>query len=242
VYEYLLAQGIEDGYLAPCEIKQGRVTIDGASLVKTEVIDHKAKRVDTGERAKDGRLAPVAYEDYKRELAQRLTHEAASLAEFRQRWIAPMERQSLMDALVTAHRSPRVIQLVDAKQDFDLFDVLAELGYRAKPRTRIDRSLAFRFKNEAWLDAMPPLARGVILGMAGQVERLASGAVHKTIYMPTIQSFHVCAPEIADQRRIARILRDRLAAAEALTTALKARLADIERLPQRLLAAAFGQA
>jgi type I restriction enzyme S subunit len=77
--------------------------------------------------------------------------------------------------------------------------------------------------------------------MASQnaLRELGSGAVHKTIYMPTIQSFHVCAPDIAEQRRIARTLRERLAAAESITAGLKARLADIERLPQRLLAAAF---
>lgn len=77
--------------------------------------------------------------------------------------------------------------------------------------------------------------------MASQValRELGSGAVHKTIYMPTLHSFHICAPEIAEQRRIAHKLRDRLAATEALTAGLNARLADIERLPQRLLAAAF---
>lgn len=77
--------------------------------------------------------------------------------------------------------------------------------------------------------------------MASQeaIRELGSGAVHKTIYMPTIQSFHVCVPEIDEQRRISRTLRERLVAAEALSTSLKARLADIERLPQRLLAAAF---
>lgn len=77
--------------------------------------------------------------------------------------------------------------------------------------------------------------------MASQeaIRELGSGAVHKTIYMPTIQSFHICAPDIDEQRRIARRLREQLAAAEALAAGLKARLADIERLPQRLLAAAF---
>ena len=73
------------------------------------------------------------------------------------------------------------------------------------------------------------------------LRELGSGAVHKTIYMPTIKSFHICAPEIAEQRRIARTLRDRLSAAESLTAGLRDRLADIERLPQRLLASAFGQ-
>ena len=80
--------------------------------------------------------------------------------------------------------------------------------------------------------------------MASQehLRELGSGAVHKTIYMPTIQSFHVTAPSIEEQRRIARTLRDRLAAAEALATRLRARQAEIECLPQRLLAAAFGEA
>lgn len=70
---------------------------------------------------------------------------------------------------------------------------------------------------------------------------LGSGAVHKTIYMPTLESFHICAPTIEEQRRIARALRQRLAAADALTASLKARLAEIEALPQRLLAEAFGE-
>ena len=62
--------------------------------------------------------------------------------------------------------------MVDAMQDCDLFDVLAALGYGAKARTRIDRHLAFKFKNEDWLDkAMPATAKAVILGLSGQFER-----------------------------------------------------------------------
>ena len=77
--------------------------------------------------------------------------------------------------------------------------------------------------------------------MASQdsLRALGSGAVHKTIYMPTIQSFHHCAPPLAEQRCIACNLRERLAAAEALGTRLRQRQADIAQLPRRLLAAAF---
>ena len=80
--------------------------------------------------------------------------------------------------------------------------------------------------------------------MASQefLRELGSGAVHKTIYMPTIQSFHICAPAIVEQRRIARTLRDQLAAADVLHKRLAERQAEIERLPQRILAAAFGDA
>jgi len=73
------------------------------------------------------------------------------------------------------------------------------------------------------------------------LRELGSGSVIKTIYMQTIESFQICAPEIAEQRRIACTLRERLAAAESITAGLKARLADIDPLPQRLLASAFGQ-
>lgn len=139
---------------------------------------------------RDGRLAPVAYEEYKRDLAERLKHEAVNLAEFRERWITPPERQALMDALVKGHASPKVIQMVDAMQDFDLYDVLAALGYAVKPRTRIDRSFAFRFKNESWLDEMPSSARGVILGIAGQFEKNGTEALeNREIWrVPAVQN------------------------------------------------------
>ena len=79
--------------------------------------------------------------------------------------------------------------------------------------------------------------------MASQdsLRELGSGAVHKTIYMPTIKSFQIFAPGIDEQRRTARMLRDRLAAAEVLTARLRERNDEIQRLPQRLLVAAFDQ-
>jgi type I restriction enzyme, S subunit len=80
--------------------------------------------------------------------------------------------------------------------------------------------------------------------MASQehLRKLGSGAVHKTIYMPTIESFHIAAPTLDEQRRIARTLRGQLAAVEALQSRLAGRQAEIEQLPQRILAAAFGDA
>lgn len=132
---------------------------------------------------KDGKLSPVAYEDYKRDLAERLKSEAANLQQFRERWIVQPERLELMGALVTSHGSPTMIQMVDAKQDYDLFDVLAELGYAARPRNRLDRSLSFRFKNEDWLMSMPATARSVLSGLVKQFERSGTDALeHRGIW------------------------------------------------------------
>jgi type I restriction enzyme R subunit len=157
--------------------------IAGGFIVKVERGGHFV----LGE--KDGKLVPVAYAEYKRDLAKRLKQEASNLAEFRERWIKPSERQSMLDALVSSHGSPKVIQMVDAMLDFDLYDVLAALGYAVKPRRRLDRSLAFQFKNESWLDAMPSPAKGVILGIAGQFEKSGTDALeNREIWrVPAIQ-------------------------------------------------------
>jgi type I restriction enzyme S subunit len=71
---------------------------------------------------------------------------------------------------------------------------------------------------------------------------LGSGSVLKTIYMPTIESFHLCTPPLDEQRRIAKQLRGRLAQTYQLRTHLAERQALIERLPQRILTDAFGAA
>ncbi len=167
---------------------------DGADMEPTLIAGGFSVKVDRGGHfvlgEKNGKVVPVAYADYKRELAQRLKREAANLAEFRERWIKPPARHELMDALVSAQGSPKVIQMVEAMQDYDLFDVLAALGYAVKARNRIDRSLAFRFKNESWLEAMSPAAKGVILGIAGQFEKNGTEALeNREIWrVPAIQA------------------------------------------------------
>jgi type I restriction enzyme S subunit len=71
---------------------------------------------------------------------------------------------------------------------------------------------------------------------------LASGATHKTIYMPTLEQFRICAPPRPEQERIVRRLKAQLACAEEARVAAAAQLAEIERLPARILAHAFGDA
>jgi type I restriction enzyme S subunit len=72
-----------------------------------------------------------------------------------------------------------------------------------------------------------------------ELRDIATGATHKTIYMPQLESFHLCAPEIDEQRRIVRRLKAQIAEVHQIQAAATAQLAEIERLPQRLLAQAF---
>lgn len=119
----------------------------------------------------DGRAMPVPIEEYKARLAARLVQEVRTLADFRNRWIDPPSRQELIDALVTSGYSPSVVRMVDDRQEYDLYDVLAELGWGMNPRTRRDRALAFTYKHEDWINALPGNAAATIRAVASQFER-----------------------------------------------------------------------
>ncbi len=119
----------------------------------------------------DGKAMPVPLEEYKARLAARLVQEAPTLADFRGRWIDPPSRQELIDALVSGGLSPSVVRMVDDKQDYDLYDVLAELGWGMAPRTRHDRAMAFTYKHEEWIMALPKPTAATIRAIASQFER-----------------------------------------------------------------------
>lgn len=96
------------------------------------------------------------------------------------------------------------------------------------------------FANWVCGDALDPeFLMHALIRARRELRDLATGATHKTIYMPTLESFHVCAPDIDAQRRIVRGLKQRLREASALRAALDAQQIELARLPQRLLAHAF---
>jgi len=77
----------------------------------------------------------------------------------------------MIDILVNADYSPSVVRMVDEKEDCDLYDVLAELGWGLNPRTRRDRALAFTYKHEDWLNELLERAAATIRAIASQFER-----------------------------------------------------------------------
>lgn len=96
------------------------------------------------------------------------------------------------------------------------------------------------FANWVCSDALDPeFLMHALIRARKELRALATGATHKTIYMPTLESFRVCAPDPDTQRRIVRALKQRLADATTLRAALDAQRAELENLPQRLLAQAF---
>ncbi len=116
----------------------------------------------------DGKAMPVTVEVYKQQLAARLVDKAPTLDAFRLRWINPAERQDLLVSLPDAGRSAGLVRSLEEMADYDLYDVLAELGYGLAPRTRVDRAEAFGYKSAGWLAGLPPQAAATIKALASQ--------------------------------------------------------------------------
>ncbi len=98
------------------------------------------------------------------------------------------------------------------------------------------------FANWVCGDALDPeFLMHALIRSRKELRELATGATHKTIYMPTLQAFHVCVPEPDTQRRIVRALKQQLTEAETLRAALDKQQAELVALPQRLLTQAFSR-
>ncbi|MFG0275898.1 MAG: DEAD/DEAH box helicase family protein [Phycisphaerales bacterium] len=116
----------------------------------------------------NGRAMPVPIDDYKAGLSERLISECPTLEAFRERWIRPPDREEMIEAIVGAGYSPSVLRLLEHMDDYDLYDVLASLAYGLRPSTREERALAFRYKHDAWLAALPARAKAAVEAIADQ--------------------------------------------------------------------------
>lgn len=110
-------------------------------------------------------------EEYRARIVAELQAEAADADRFREIWIEPPRRRALIDRLVAAGLSPRVLQEVDGLRAYDTFDVLGSAAYALTPRTRDDRAHRFRRDQATWLRVMPPDSRAAIEALAVQFAR-----------------------------------------------------------------------
>lgn len=89
-------------------------------------------------------------------------------------------------------------------------------------------------------ELVPEFLMRLLIACRQPIRDLGSGAVHNTIYFPTVQAFSVCVPPVTEQRRIVIELSRRLDEADKLIARLRDELALIEALPAALLRRAFG--
>jgi type I restriction enzyme S subunit len=88
-------------------------------------------------------------------------------------------------------------------------------------------------------DLHPHFLMWLFIACRGPIRELGSGAVHHTIYFPTVEAFAVCIPPLAEQERIAQRLTEQLTVVERARDAAAARLAAAEALPAAYLREVF---
>lgn len=69
---------------------------------------------------------------------------------------------------MSAGYPPQVVRLIDDMTDYDLFDVIAGVAFGLDPKTKADRALAFRYKQNDWLSRLPEKTRAAVLAVADQ--------------------------------------------------------------------------
>ncbi len=115
-----------------------------------------------------GATVPVTLEEYKEKLAARLVEDIPSLDEFRDTWVEPEQRREMIGRLPDSGRSPVLVKILSGMEDYDLYDVMADVAYGLAPRTMVDRADAFGYKNKDWLEGIPDGASRAILAIASQ--------------------------------------------------------------------------
>ena len=133
----------------------------------------------------NGKEVLLTLEEYKDRIAESLLEDIPGLDEFRAVWIDPGERQALIQRLSETRQSVDALRVLFRKEDYDLYDVLADIGYGQAPRTRVDRAETFTASNSDWLDAMPDATSQTIRAIAsrfaiGGTEELENQGIFQT--------------------------------------------------------------
>jgi type I restriction enzyme R subunit len=119
---------------------------------------------------KEGKLAMVSVEEYTQMVASSLTREVRTIDALRECWIDPKTRKDLLDVLPEDGKGLRLLRELLKQQDYDLYDVLAEIGYGMAPKNRKERVLALSYKHVAWFKNLPDKVRSTLLALAKQFE------------------------------------------------------------------------
>jgi type I restriction enzyme R subunit len=116
----------------------------------------------------DGQIKRVTVEEYKQGIAEHIVQQTATLSEFRDKWVDPVIRHTLLVSLVTSGYSPEIVRQVENMTAYDMYDVLVNIVYRAEPKERTAQAFSFTYKQRPWLDTLPEETKAVILAIANQ--------------------------------------------------------------------------
>lgn len=135
----------------------------------------------------DGKATPVTVEAYRERIAARLVGMAPTLDAFRERWVNPARREELLHDLPEGERSALLVRSVEEMDEYDLYDVLGEIGYGLAPRTRVERAGAFGYKHDTWLATLSPPAAKTLKALVHQFADAGTDGLENPLVWQTPQ-------------------------------------------------------
>ena len=101
----------------------------------------------------DGQAMPIPLDEYRERVQKKLRAEADTVERFRKRWCEPQARHAMLYALPGGEAAAHLLREIDNQEPYDLFDVLASLGYAVAPLSRVMRTGRFVWEQRDWLGA-----------------------------------------------------------------------------------------
>lgn len=114
------------------------------------------------------KMGMVTIEEYTQMMASRLTEKIKTIDELRDFWIDPHKRKELIDILPNDGRGLRLLRELTERQDYDIYDILAEIGFGVAPKRREERAFSFQYKHSSWLGDFPQETRDTLIALTNQ--------------------------------------------------------------------------
>lgn len=155
-----------------------KIEVDGFEVHVTETGNYTIVQ-------EDGQSRRISMEEYRQRLADKLAGEVRTLEELRQRWVVPEDRRALLDRLRQSGCSANALRALQDMEDYDLYDILADLSFGMSPHTRAERAEAFSYKHEDWLNELPSPTADALRAIVGQfreggIEELEKRGIFET--------------------------------------------------------------
>ena len=119
----------------------------------------------------EDRLGMVSVEEYSQMIASRLAKEVSTIDTLRNFWIDPRKRKELIDLLPDNGKGLRLLRELLNLKDYDLYDILAEVGFGVAPKNRKERVSALQYKHKDWLERLPQKTKNTLFALSKQFER-----------------------------------------------------------------------
>jgi len=114
------------------------------------------------------KLGMVTVEEYSQIMAVHLAKEVGTIDKLRDCWIDPQKRKILINLLPDDGRGLRLLRELLKRQDYDLYDILAEIGFGIAPKDRRERVDALQYKHWEWLETLPEKTRATLIALSKQ--------------------------------------------------------------------------